>query len=225
MLRAAEGWDSGEDTDIETFYHGDTGSRKKRGRTEREIRRTTNGSFTPSRRETGTENEELLLVHRVVLSHDPLAGLVLDCEGEQILIDSELSRACVAGPFTAIVEDYQGRRIFPIHQFPREQRVLRLRTANILRVFLVVIVFPLIQQVVAVAVAHLVQELVRCVLSRAVAQRIHLDADRQPRQRIVILRTREHWSLIAQPPKVADKHSHQQNPGAGGNPNLCAREG
>src|ERR1700730_5599784 len=62
-------------------------------------------------------------------------------------------------------------------------------------------------------------------LRRAIAQRIHLDADRQSGQRIVIFRAREHRPLIAQPPDIADKHQHQQSSGAYGNPDLCAGEG
>ena len=118
-----------------------------------------------------------------------------------------------------------GGSVFPIHQFPGEQRVLRLGTANVLRIFLVVIVLPPGEQLVAVPFTQFVEKLVGRVLGRAIAQRIHLDADRQPGQRIMIFRSRQHRPLIAQPPDVADKHSHQQSSGADGNPDLCAGEG
>jgi hypothetical protein len=53
------------------------------------------------------------------------------------------------------VEDYQRRCVFPIDQFPGEQRVLGLRLADVAGIFLVVVVLPLGEQIVAVAVADL----------------------------------------------------------------------
>jgi hypothetical protein len=41
----------------------------------------------------------------------------------------------------------------------------------------------------------------------------------------MIFRARQHRPLIAQPPEVANKHQHEQNSTAGGNPDLCPGEG
>ena len=103
--------------------------------------------------------------------------------------------------------------------------MLRLRTANVFRVFLVVVVLPLCQQIIAVSIAQLAQKLVGRLFGRAVAQWIHPDADRQSGERIVILGPSQHWPLIAQPPQVAHKHQHQQRSGADRNADLCFGKG
>ncbi len=122
------------------------------------------------------------------------------------------------------MKDGQRRRAFPLRQFPREQRVLRLGIADEVRVLLAVVVFPLVEKFVTVAVAQFMQEFVGTVLNRAVSQRIHPNAHRQPGERIVIFRARQHRSLIAQPPDVAEKSKHQQRANADSNADLCASE-
>ena len=100
--------------------------------------------------------------------------------------------------------------------------MLRLRVADEVRVFLTVVVLPLREQVVAVSVAQLTKKKIGAVLNRPVAERIHPDADRQPRERIVIFGARQHRSLIAQPPDVAEKSTNQQRTSGDSDRDLCA---
>src|ERR1700689_69729 len=98
--------------------------------------------------------------------------------------------------------------------------MLRLGVADEVGVLLAVVVLPTSEQLVAVAVAQLAQEEVGAMLNRAIAQRIHLDADRQAAERITVFGARQHWSLIAQPPDVAEKSKHQQRGSADSNADL-----
>ncbi len=102
--------------------------------------------------------------------------------------------------------------------------MLRLRVADEVRVFLAIVVLPLREQVVAVTVAQLAKKKIGAVLNRTVAERIHPDADRQPRERVVVFGARQHRSLIAQPPDVTEKSKHQQRASGDGNRDLCASE-
>ena len=95
--------------------------------------------------------------------------------------------------------------------------MLRLRVADEVGVLLAVVVLPAGEQIVAVSIAQLAKKNIGAVLNGAVAQRIHPDADRQAGQRIAIFGARQHRSLIAQPPDVAEKSKHQQRASADGN--------
>jgi hypothetical protein len=66
------------------------------------------------------------------------------------------------------------------------------------------------------------QKFVGAVLDGAIAERIHPDTDGQTAKRIVILGTRQHRSLIAEPPNVAKKTEDQQRASADSNADLCA---
>src|SRR6202035_3203286 len=113
---------------------------------------------------------------------------------------------------------------FPLRQLPGEQRMLRLGIADEMRILLAVVVLPLGEQLVAVAVAQLVQKLVGAVLNGAVAEGIHPNADGQASERIMVFGARQHRSLIAQPPDVAEKSKHQQRRHANSNTDLYASE-
>ena len=88
--------------------------------------------------------------------------------------------------------------------------MLRFGIADEMRILLAVVVLPLGEQLVAVAVAKLVQKLVGAVLNGAVAEGIHPNADGQASERIMVFGARQHRSLIAQPPDVAEKSEYQQ---------------
>src|ERR1700676_3504079 len=100
--------------------------------------------------------------------------------------------------------------------------MLLLRIADEVGIFLAVVVLPFGEQFVAVAIAQLAKKKVGAVLNGAVAQGIHLDCDWQAREGIVIFGTREHRSLIAEPPDVAEKSEDQQRAHADGDRELGA---
>jgi hypothetical protein len=102
--------------------------------------------------------------------------------------------------------------------------MLRLGVADEMRILLAVVVLPLGEQLVAVAIAKLVQKLVGAVLNGAVAEGIHPNADGQASERIMVFGARQHRSLIAQPPDVAEKSKHQQRRYANSNTDLYASE-
>src|SRR5580704_798718 len=102
--------------------------------------------------------------------------------------------------------------------------MLRFGIADEMRILLAVVVLPLGEQLVAVAVAKLVQKLVGAVLNGAVAEGIHPNADGQASERIMVFGTRQHRSLIAQPPDVAEKSKHHQRRDANSNTDLYASE-
>src|SRR5580692_7392863 len=91
-----------------------------------------------------------------------------------------------------------------------------------MRVLLAVIVFPLGEQFVAVAVAQLTDKFVGAMLNGAIAQRIHADADGQAGQSIALFGARQHWSLIAQPIDVAEKSTDQQHRNGNSDAHLYA---
>src|SRR5215831_366451 len=122
-------------------------------------------------------NQEFFSVHRVVFGHNPVGGSVLQRQREKTLVDASLGWARVAGALSAIVKNYEWGGVFPVDQFPRQEWVLRFRFANVASIFLVVIVLPFCQEIVAVPVAQFAQELIGSFLRGTVAQRIHLDAD------------------------------------------------
>src|ERR1700733_6174715 len=74
------------------------------------------------------------------------------------------------------------------------------------------------------SIPQLAKKKISTVLNRAVAQRIHPDADRQAGQRIVVFGARQHRSLLAQPPDVAEKSKYQQRANANSNADLCPSE-
>jgi hypothetical protein len=100
--------------------------------------------------------------------------------------------------------------------------MLRLGVADEMRILLAVVVLPLGEQLVAVAVAKLVQKLVGAVLNGAVAEGIHPNADGQAGERIMVFGARQHRSLIAQPPDVAEKSKHHERRDANSNTDLYA---
>src|ERR1700735_5747976 len=102
--------------------------------------------------------------------------------------------------------------------------MLRFGVADEMRILLAVVVLPLGEQLVAVAVAKLVQKLVGAVLNGAVAEGIHPNADGQASERIMVFGARQHRSLIAQPPDVAEKSKHHQRGDANSNTDLYASE-
>ena len=102
--------------------------------------------------------------------------------------------------------------------------MLRFGVADEVRILFTVVMLPLGEQLIAVAVAKLVQKLVGAVLNGAVAERIHPDADGQASERIMVFGARQHRSLIAQPPDVAEKSKHHQRRDANSNPDLYASE-
>src|SRR6202034_1008900 len=79
-----------------------------------------------------------VLVHGVVLGDNPFAVFVFGGDREQFFV----GRAGAAFVLTAIVKDDERRGFFPLHQFPGDERVLRLGGADVAGIFLVVIVFP-----------------------------------------------------------------------------------
>jgi hypothetical protein len=102
--------------------------------------------------------------------------------------------------------------------------MLRFGIADEMRILLAVVVLPLGEQLVAVAVAKLVQKLVGAVLNGAVAEGIHPNADGQASERIMVFGARQHRSLIAQPPDVAEKSKYHQRGDANSNTDLYASE-
>ena len=86
--------------------------------------------------------------------------------------------------------------------------MLRFRIADEVRVFLAVVVLPLGQQLVAVAIAQFADKFVGAALNCAIAQRIHADTDRQAGQTIELFGARQHRSLIAQPNQIAEKNQY-----------------
>jgi hypothetical protein len=102
--------------------------------------------------------------------------------------------------------------------------MLRLGVADEMRILLAVVVLPPGEQLIAMAVAKFVQKLVGAVLNGAVAQRIHPDADGQASERIMVFGSRQHRSLIAQPPDVAEKSKDHQRRDANSNTDLYASE-
>src|SRR5258708_24526789 len=169
-----------------------------------------------------TRPRELLLVHGVVLSHHPLPVLVLSSDGEEFLVCSRL--ACTVTALAAVMKNGQRRSALPLRQLPGKQRMLRLGIADKVSILLAVIVLPNGEQFVAVSIAQLAEKNVDAVLNGAVAQGIHPNADRQASQRIVVFGPRKHWSLIAQPPDVAEKSKHQQRGHADSYADLYASE-
>ena len=103
--------------------------------------------------------------------------------------------------------------------------MLRLGVADIVGVLLMIVVFPFGEELVAASVAQRVEKLASCTFGRPVAHRIHLDADWQATERIVLFGARQHRPLIAQPPDVAEKHQHNQSSGADSNADLSAVRG
>jgi len=85
-----------------------------------------------------------------------VAFFVLGGHGEEFLISAGLGGAVAA--LAAVVEDGEGRRAFPLRQFPGEKRVLRFGVADEVSVLFTVILLPFGEQLVAMAVAQLVQK-------------------------------------------------------------------
>src|SRR5207248_5954217 len=75
------------------------------------------------------------------------------------------------------------------------------------------------------AIAEFPHQFVGRLFGGPVPQWIHANAHRQSRERIVILRPRQHRTLIAQPPQVAQKHQYQEHSGAGRNADLRLSKG
>ncbi len=150
---------------------------------------------------------------------------MLECQGEQALIDAGLGWTRITGPLAAVVKNYERRRIFPVDKFPGKQRVIRFRLANIAGIFFVVVVLPFFQKLVAMPIAHLAQEYVGCLLGRSVPQRIHFDADGQTGQWIVVIRPSQYRTLVAQPPQIAHEPEHEQSTSADSNADLRPSEG
>src|SRR5579872_6405428 len=121
MLRAPDG-SSRELADMHEFYHGVMTSKKN----------------TAGEMRVGLElaTDHGPLVKRHVLGDVPLTALVLGGHGEIILISSGLA-GLVAAAATIFQHDQRGI-VFPIHQLPLKQRMLRFRLADEMRVLLVV---------------------------------------------------------------------------------------
>jgi hypothetical protein len=171
---------------------------------------------------TCDERATTVLIHRVIFRDHPLAVFVLGGDGEKFRVGTRLASAILA--IAAIVKDRQWRRALPLGYVPGKQRVLRLGIADEVCILLAVVMLPLGEQLIAMAVAKFVQKLIGAVLNGAVAQRVHPDAHGQTRQRIMIFGARQHRSLIAQPPDVAEKSKHHQRRDANSNTDLYASE-
>src|SRR5215472_10165081 len=121
-------------------------------------------------------NHERRSVERQILRYDPLTVFVFGGDGEQLLIGAGFAGFIAAA--SSVLQNNQRRVVLPIRQLPRQQRMLRFLLAHKASVFLVVVMLPLGEDVVAVAVSNLSQELGCGPLGGAVAQRIHLYAHR-----------------------------------------------
>src|SRR5271154_2622268 len=150
-------------------------------------------------------------VHGVVLGDYPITTFVFSGDGEKFLVGSWLTNGAFA--LAAIVKNDERWRLFPIDEFPRDQRMLRFRVADVVSIFLVVVVLPFRKQFVAMPIAQFFDEFEGGMLGRTVAQRIHFDADRQSGQWIVIFRAGKNGPLIIQPPQIADEDADQQDSG------------
>src|ERR1700691_2346644 len=84
---------------------------------------------------------------------------------------------------------------------------------------LAVVLFPLAEELAAIAVAHLGDKAIGGVFDRAIAKGIHGDADRHLGQRIAFFGARQNWRLVAEPIQIAQKHQDKQASGA-----QCDRE-
>jgi hypothetical protein len=120
------------------------------------------------------------------------------------------------------VQDAQRGRIFPVHDFPRNQRVLRFRIADESCIFLAIVSSPIGQLLAAMPVAHGIQILARQSFRRAVAQRIQGNRIGRTRKRVPFYGSGEHRPLPVQPHQVAKKDHQDEHSGAHRNADLYA---
>src|SRR5215469_8523173 len=59
-------------------------------------------------------------VQRIVLGDDPVSAAVVECYGEDFFC------SCFIAPLCLVIQKSQRRPLFPIHDFPRGQRMLSL---------------------------------------------------------------------------------------------------
>src|SRR5882762_10086440 len=97
------------------------------------------GLLTPNQDFLGTDTESS--IKRVVLCNHPPSILIFFRHREQIFVGSFLRGAGVALAF--VMQDDQRRSIFPFHQVPRDQWMLRLGIADELRALLAIVLLLL----------------------------------------------------------------------------------
>src|SRR5882724_10124087 len=102
--------------------------------------------------------------------------------------------------------------------------MLGLRIADELRALLAIVLFlfPLCQSLAAVSIAHFANKIACCPFDRAIAKWIHGDTERHMAQRIALVRTRQHWRLVAEPPQIAQEHQDEQTRPPNGNAEMSA---
>src|SRR5208282_3606178 len=107
---------------------------------------------------------------------------------EKVFVGGVLAGTAVA--LSLVVQNHQRRRVFPFHQIPGNQRVLGFGTAEEVRAFFAIVLFPLGEQLAAIAVAHLRDKAIGGAFDRAIAKWIHGDADRHLGERVAFFGAR-----------------------------------